>query len=144
MDSPSLYHCATTTHLFDRLSFLILICCEKNKIGYSLLFDVNNLTIKVIHVNHIIFWDVIFKFELLLLHNLFSKLLAHCHIIVQQHVFLMHYYSLLSFVSKTVSGSCPSREIVPMHVVQINILIVQEQKQLSNYSVPNYQNQYNN
>jgi len=51
------------------------------------LFDVNNLTIKVIDVNHIIFWDVIFKFELPLLHNLFSKLFTHCHIIIQQHIF---------------------------------------------------------
>jgi hypothetical protein len=58
---------------------------------------VNNLTIKVIDVNHIIFWDVIFKFELLMLHNLFSKLLARRHIIIQQHIFLVHYYSL-SFV----------------------------------------------
>ncbi len=31
-----------------------------------------------------------------------------------------------------------------MHVVQVDIPIVQDQKQLSNYSVPNYQNQYNN
>jgi hypothetical protein len=42
------------------------------------------------------------------------------------------------------SGSCPEREIVPVHVVQEEILIVQEQKQLSNYNVPNDQNQYNN
>jgi hypothetical protein len=31
-------------------------------------------------------------------------------------------------LSKTVSGSCPSREIIPMHVVQTKIPIVQEQK----------------
>jgi hypothetical protein len=44
----------------------------------------------------------------------------------------------------TMSGSCPSKEIVPVHVIQAKIPIVQEQKQLSNYSVPNDQNQYNN
>ncbi len=42
------------------------------------------------------------------------------------------------------SGSCPSREIVPMHVVQTKIPIIQEQKKLSNYSVPNDQKKYNN
>jgi hypothetical protein len=46
--------------------------------------------------------------------------------------------------NKAMSGSCPEREIVPVHVVQEEILIVQEQKQLSNYNVPNDQNQYNN
>jgi hypothetical protein len=40
------------------------------------------------------------------------------------------------------SGSFPLRKIVPMHVVQVEISIAWEQKQLSNYSVPNDQNQY--
>jgi hypothetical protein len=46
--------------------------------------------------------------------------------------------------SKTMSGNCPSKEIVPVHVIKAKIPIVQEQKQLSNYSVPNDHNQYNN
>jgi hypothetical protein len=46
--------------------------------------------------------------------------------------------------SKAMSGSCSSKEIVPVHVIQTDIPIVQEQKQLSSYSVPNDQNQYNN
>ncbi len=44
--------------------------------------------------------------------------------------------------SKVISGSCPSREIVPVHVVQVEVPVVQEQKQLQNYDVPNNQNQY--
>jgi hypothetical protein len=44
--------------------------------------------------------------------------------------------------SKVISGSCPSREIVPVHVVQVEVPVVQEQKQLQNYNVPNNQNQY--
>ncbi len=31
-------------------------------------------------------------------------------------------------LSKAMSGSCPSREIIPMHVVQAKIPIVQEKK----------------
>jgi hypothetical protein len=42
------------------------------------------------------------------------------------------------------NGSSRSRNIVPMHVVQVEIPIVPKQKQLSNCSVPNDQNQYNN
>lgn len=71
---------------------------------------------------------------MILYHYLLSKLYAHYHIImqhIQQHIFLIHYYSLFSFVSKIMSGSCPSRKIVPMHVVQVDIPIVQEPKQLS-------------
>jgi hypothetical protein len=45
--------------------------------------------------------------------------------------------------SKVINGSCPSREIVPVHVVQVEVLVVQEQKQLQNYDVPNNQKQYN-
>ncbi len=37
---------------------------------------------------------------------------------------------------------CPSREIVPMHVVQVETLVVQEQKQLHEYNTPN--NQFGN
>ncbi len=44
--------------------------------------------------------------------------------------------------SKVISGSCPSREIVPVHVVQVEVPVVQEEKQLQNYNVPNNQNQY--
>ncbi len=45
---------------------------------------------------------------------------------------------------KIVSGSCPSREIIQVHVIQAKIPIVQEPKQLSNYNVQNDHNQYNN
>jgi hypothetical protein len=37
-----------------------------------------------------------------------------------------------------------SRKIVLVHVIQVNIPIVREQKKMSNYDVPNDQNQYNN
>jgi hypothetical protein len=46
-------------------------------------------------------------------------------------------------LSKIISGSCPSREIVPVHVVQLQVLVIQDQKQFQNYNVPNNQNQYN-
>jgi hypothetical protein len=39
-------------------------------------------------------------------------------------------------------GRCPLREIVPMHVVQVETLIVQEQKQLQERNKPN--NQFGN
>jgi hypothetical protein len=42
--------------------------------------------------------------------------------------------------SKAISGSCLSREIVPTHVVQIEVPVIQEQKQIQNYNVPNDQN----
>jgi hypothetical protein len=45
--------------------------------------------------------------------------------------------------SKVVNGSCPSREIILVHVVQIEMLRAQEQKQLPIYNAPNNQNQYN-
>jgi len=35
------------------------------------------------------------------------------------------------------SGSSPSREIIRVLVIQAEMAIVQEQKQLSNYNVPN-------
>jgi hypothetical protein len=45
--------------------------------------------------------------------------------------------------SKVVSGSCPSRKIILVHVVQTKMLGAQEQKQLPIYNAPNNQNQYN-
>jgi hypothetical protein len=44
--------------------------------------------------------------------------------------------------NKAMSRRCPSKEIVPMHVVQAKTLIVQEQKQLQEYNTPN--NQFGN
>jgi hypothetical protein len=43
--------------------------------------------------------------------------------------------------SKAMSGRCPSREIVPIHVVQVETLVVQ-QKQQHEYNTPN--NQFGN
>jgi hypothetical protein len=44
--------------------------------------------------------------------------------------------------SKTISGRCPSREIVPTHVVQAEVPIIQ--KQQHNYEAPPQQNQFGN
>ncbi len=39
-------------------------------------------------------------------------------------------------------GKCPLREIVPVHVVQVDAPIMQKQKQLHEYNTPN--NQFGN
>jgi hypothetical protein len=41
--------------------------------------------------------------------------------------------------SKIVSGSCPSRKIIRIHVVQTNVTKAQEQKKLPIYNAPNNQ-----
>jgi hypothetical protein len=44
------------------------------------------------------------------------------------------------YPNKVVNGNCPSREIIPVHVVQIKVPTTQEQKQLPIYNAPNNQN----
>ncbi len=59
-------------------------------------------------------------------------------------IYKASYHYMDQSPSKAVSGNCPSRELVAVNVVQTKIPIVQKPKQLSNYSVPNDQNKYNN
>ncbi len=44
--------------------------------------------------------------------------------------------------NKAMVGRCPSKEIVPMHVVQVKALVVQQQEQLQEYNTLN--NQFGN